>query len=234
MRKLIVTLLTVLFYTNLSAQTYEVGVSLGATNYVGDVGNSTFIAPTDVGFGVVAKWNRSIRHSFRFSALYLPIQGNDFEAQDDPRKQVRGLKFKNSVKEVSLGIEFTFWEWDLHKGGKQTVPYMYTGLTAFNYGALARTNENKLKAFSNPWSMAIPIVLGVKTNLGRQMVVSFEMGARYTFTDNLDGSNPEDLSLLDRSGESLNFGNQNSNDWYFFNAITFTYTFGRKPCYCIF
>jgi uncharacterized protein YchJ len=51
------------------------------------------------------------------------------------------------------------------------------------------------------------------------------MGARYTLTDNLDGSNPKKESL-----KSSQFGNIN-NDWYVF-SLTLTYTFGEKPCYC--
>jgi hypothetical protein len=58
-----------------------------------------------------------------------------------------------------------------------------------------------------------------------------EIGARYTFTDNLDGSNP-DTGLA--NNESLKFGNINSDDWYVFTGMTLTFTFGRQPCYCNF
>ena len=220
-----------LFATSLgSAQTYEVGVSVGATNFVGDVGNTTYIRPTDVGFGVVAKWNRSTRHAFRFSALYLPLSADDSES-DDLRKQQRNFDFENSVKELSLGIEYTFLEWDLHEGGKQMTPYMYTGITIINYGALAFANDDTFKAYDNSWTAAIPIVLGIKANLGLKMTVAFEAGARYSFTDNLDGSNPKDLNLP-VNNVNLNFGNLNTNDWYFYSALTLAYSFGRKPCYC--
>ena len=213
------------------SQTYEVGVSVGATNFVGDIGNTTYIRPTDVGFGVIAKWNRSKRHAFRFSALYLPISADDSES-DDLRKQQRNFEFENSVKELSLGIEYTFWEWDLHSAAKQTTPYLYTGITAFSYGALARDPDDEFLAYADPWSFAIPIVLGIKSSLGQHTVISFELGARYSFTDNLDGSNPEDLELAVE--KDLSFGNFNTNDWYFFSALSLTYTFGRRPCYCIF
>jgi len=227
----IIYILILSFFASVSAfaQTYELGLSLGTTNFVGDVGNTTYIRPTDIGFGVVAKWNRSKRHSFRFSALYIPVSGDDSEA-DDIRKQNRNFEFENSVKELSLGIEYTFLEWDLHSGQKQTTPYLYTGITAFSYGALARATDGSFKAYADPWSMAIPMILGIKTSMGRHMVISFELGARYTFTDNIDGSNPEDLELP--VSKNLNFGNLNTNDWYFFSAVTLTYTFGRRPCYC--
>jgi len=231
-------LLVVLLMASLSsAQTYEIGLQLGKTNFVGDVGNTTIIRPEDTGFGIIAKWNRSNRHSFRASLSYLPISADDNLAAD-PRRQARNFKFENSVKEISVGIEYTFWEWDLHSGEKQTTPYLYTGINVINHGGLALTDPaRELKAFEDAWNLAIPMVVGVKTTLGKHFVFSFELGARYSFTDNLDGSNPTNLNLGSVPGASssaLNFGNQNNNDWYFFNALTLTYTFGRRPCYCVF
>jgi hypothetical protein len=68
------------------------------------------------------------------------------------------------------------------------------------------------------------MTLGIKSNVSRHIVLGLEVGARYTFTDNLDGSNPKD--------NTLRFGNINNNDWYVFSGFTLSYTFGRKPCYC--
>lgn len=237
MLKKILFVLVTLMASVSSAQTYEIGLQLGQTNYVGDVGNTTFIRPEDTGFGIIAKWNRSERHSFRASFSYLPISADDNLASD-PRRSARNFKFDNSVKELSLGIEFTFWEWNLHTGKKQTTPYIYSGVNVINYGDLAlRLRDSEIMAFDDTWGMSIPMVLGVKTTLGQHFVFSFELGARYSFTDNLDGSNPSNLNLESVFGDgapNLNFGNQNNNDWYFFNAISLTYTFGRRPCYCVF
>ncbi|MDA9239205.1 DUF6089 family protein, partial [Flavobacteriaceae bacterium] len=38
----------------------------------------------------------------------------------------------------------------------------------------------------------------------------------------------------DNQSQDLKFGNQNNNDWYVFTGITFSFTFGREPCYCNF
>ena len=56
------------------------------------------------------------------------------------------------------------------------------------------------------------------------------MGARYTFSDEIDGSEPDAQELK----EIVRFGNFNNNEWYVFSGLTLTYTFGRKPCYCNF
>jgi len=89
------------------------------------------------------------------------------------------FEFENSIKELSLGIEYTFWDWDIHSGEKQTTPYLYTGITGFSYGDLALANDGSFKAFDDTWSLAIPIVLGVKSTIAKNMVISFELGARY-------------------------------------------------------
>jgi hypothetical protein len=73
------------------------------------------------------------------------------------------------------------------------------------------------------------MVLGLKTNISNHLVLGFEIGARYTFSDELDGSVPDSENL-----KPLSFGNINSNDWYVFSGFTLTYTFGQRPCYCNF
>ncbi len=72
------------------------------------------------------------------------------------------------------------------------------------------------------------MVLGFKMTLADSFVLGLEIGARYTFTDKLDGNVPQsaDLQAL------YSFGNINNNDWYTFTGITLTYTFGQNPCFC--
>ena len=69
---IIFVILTTPFIIN--AQTYEIGGFLGAANYIGDVGKTTFIAPKTPVYGGIFKWNRSPRHSFRGSFLFGKIE----------------------------------------------------------------------------------------------------------------------------------------------------------------
>jgi uncharacterized protein YchJ len=71
------------------------------------------------------------------------------------------------------------------------------------------------------------MVFGIKSKLTNHLVIGLETGARFTFTDNLDGSNPKNKNL-----EDLKFGNLNNKDWYIFTGLTLTYTFGKNPCFC--
>ena len=213
-----------------NSQTYEVGGFLGGTNYIGDIGKTNYISPNNLVFGGIFKWNRSARHSFRGSIMYGQIKGDDSESSEERRKQ-RGYSFNNSILEASVGLEYTFWEFNIHSGYPEGTPYLYTGLTYFGYNALYKRGNDQIVEYDNAGSIAIPMVIGYKATVGSRFVIGFEIGARYTFTDNLDGSNPTG-GLADE--ETLKFGNINSDDWYVFTGVSLTVMFGRKPCYCNF
>jgi len=225
---LIFAILTTLAST---AQTYEIGGMLGGSNYIGDIGRTNYVYPNSFAFGGIFKWNRSERHSFRGSIMILDLEGDDADANNSRREQ-RGYSFSNTVTEISIGIEYTFWEFNMHKAEPQSAPYLYTGLTYFGYNALyKRASSDVITEYDNASTVAIPMVVGYKASIGTKMVLGFEIGARYTFTDNLDGSNPV-KGLADE--DSLKFGNINSDDWYVFTGVTLTFAFGRRPCYCNF
>ena len=212
------------------SQTHEIGVLLGGLNFIGDVGSTKYIAPNNPAFGGIYKWNRSSRHSFRFSLMYSQLEGKDSKS-DDPRRQERNYSFKNNIIEGSAGIEFTFFDWDLHNEKVQATPYLYSGLSMTYHNNYYFTGQGVLTSGeTSSIAYGIPLVLGFKTNVLGNFIIAAEIGARYTFSDELDGSVPDDESRQ----EALSFGNINNNDWYMFTGITLTYTFGNKPCFCVF
>ena len=211
-----------------TAQTYEIGGFVGGANFIGDVGKTTYIAPNTGVFGAIFKWNRSARHAFRGTLLISSIEGNDANS-NDKRRQQRGYSFTNNILEASIGLEFTFKEFNVYSQRIIGTPYLYTGLTFFSYDALyKRHSSNIIVKYDKANSVAIPMVVGYKTFITTNLLLGFEVGARYTFTDDLDGSYPVN-SLKDET--LLRFGNTNSNDWYVFTGITITYAFGRPGCY---
>ena len=211
--------------SSLEAQIHEIGVFAGGSNFIGDVGKTDYISPDKVAFGILYKWNKSPRHSYRFSYMQSQISGYDSQSRQRSR-ELRGYKFQNDIKEFSAGLEFNFFDFNLHEFGQKVTPYIYTGVTYFIYDQLFRLPGETKKDYTDG-SLAIPMTVGVKANIGKHFVLGAEVGARYTFTDNIDGSNPDNENL-----QSLKFGNINNNDWYVFSGITLTYTFGEKPCYC--
>jgi hypothetical protein len=209
------------------SQIYEIGVFVGGSNFIGDVGATNYISPNQTAFGGIFKWNRSPRHSLRASVIYSNIEGLDSKS-DDPRRIERGYSFDNSIFEISAGMEFTFLDFNLHYGTKKATPYLYTGISMANHdnyyfnASGVYTSED-----TTSWAYGIPMVLGFKSNVLENFILGFEVGARYTFSDELDASVPDA-----EFREPFSFGNTNSNDWYVFTGFTVTFTFGEKPCYC--
>jgi len=213
------------------SQTYEIGAIIGGTNYIGDVGKTTYISPNAPAYGGIFKWNRSLRHAFRASIIIANIKGDDAESNESRRRE-RGYSFENTVKEFSVGLEYTFWDYNIYSGRQVSTPYLYTGLNYILYKAsYIRPSDKFFRDYDQAAALAIPMVIGYKVKFSTSMAFGFEIGARYTFTDDLDGSNP--VKGLSNS-EDLKFGNINNNDWYVFTGVNISFTFGRKPCYCNF
>lgn len=226
MRYNFVMVLILICGTQAFSQRFEVGPFVGGANYIGDVGNTTYIRPQNPVFGGLIKWNQSTRYAYRFSLLFAEIEADDARS-NDTRRQQRGYSFSNNITEASLGVEFTFWDWDLSSRTYQSTPYLYSGINYY-FANHFRRQSGELQKAGNNWEFSIPMVMGYKQTLTSFMAGGIELGARYTFTDNLDGSKP---SEIDGNFQSDDFGNSNTTDWYVFTGIYLTFNFGRNPCY---
>jgi hypothetical protein len=226
MRYLILLTLSLLSTQINYAQINEIGVYAGGSNLIGDVGATKFIAPNAPSLGLLYKWNRSRRHSYRISVIYSDLIVDDSKS-NDPRRIQRDYSLNSNLLEISAGMEFTFIDFNLHSGETIGTPYLFTGIAATQYSLYHFENGSTVRDNGKDWTMGIPMAIGYKTNILGNFILGFEVGARYTFSDNIDGSSPEDSS-----NQQYQFGNINNYDWYTFTGITLTYTFGIKPCYC--
>ena len=228
--KTILTTICALFISGLGfSQIYEIGGFFGGSNFIGDVGSSKFINPNKLALGGVFKWNRSPRHSYRASLVHTTLFAED-RLSDDPKRIQRDYHFKATVLEASMGLEFNFFDFDLHSGTQIGTPYIYTGISMAYHPNFYFNNNKLVDEKTSSYAIGIPIALGFKATINESIIVAIEVGARYTFSDEIDGSEPDAEELK----EIVRFGNFNNNDWYVFSGLTLTYTFGRKPCYCNF
>ena len=226
MNRIFIFFLLLFPFLAIQAQIHEIGVFVGGSNFIGDVGPTTYISPNEPAIGLLYKWNKSPRHSYRFSYTQSKITANDLDSEEAGRNQ-RGYRFENSIREFSAGVEFNFFDFNLHELRTKITPYVYSGLSYVHYEGLFVVNGTT-RLDRNHGTIAIPIILGIKSNITPNFVLGLEVGARYTYADDIDGSNPKNDNL-----KNLQFGNVNNNDWYVFSGLTLTYTFGNKPCYCV-
>lgn len=225
MKNVLLYIATLFLSYSIHAQIHEIGVFAGGSNYIGDIGPTNYIAPNKFAFGLLYKWNKSPRHSYKLSYYQGELIARDIDS-NVPSRNLRDFSFKNSIKEFSLGIEFNFLDFDLHDSKDYFTPYIYSGLTTFIYDEIFIINKESKVDYKH-YALAIPMTVGIKTRLTKRLILGAEVGVRYTFTDNLDGSNPKNKNF-----ENLKFGNLNSKDWYVFSGFTLTYTFGENPCFC--
>lgn len=226
MKKFFYLLLVTFSYGISYSQIHEIGLFAGGSNFIGDVGATTYIAPNKAALGIIYKWNKSPRHAYRFSYTQSMLESNDSKSKEGSRIQ-RGYSFTNTIKELSAGLEFNFFDFNLHETKTKVTPYVFSGINYFFHDELYVDNIGDTYKENTGNSIAIPMIVGIKSNVSRRFIIGLEVGARYTFTDNIDGSNPDTTTL-----QQNRFGNINNKDWYVFSGLTLTYTFGEKPCYC--
>mgnify|MGYP001263072131 CR=1 FL=1 len=221
-------ILFILFSSDsLFCQIYEVGYIHGKSNFIGDVGSTKFINPFQKNVngngvsGFSLKWNRSPRHSIKLTFIKSNLIANDINSKD-PRRIERGYSFSIPISEISAGIEFNMLDFNLHEDYDIFSPYLYTGLSFSKFNEILLQENNLISGHKKNKSLGIPMIVGLKIRFLEKFIFSIEGGARYVFSDDIDGN----------SSFNYNFGNINNNDWYFFSSLGISYTFGRRPCYC--
>ena len=214
MKKIVIVILFFFCSGSVFSQINEIGIFGGGSNYIGDIGRTTYIYPNSYAIGGIYKWNMHPHFSLRATYTYSKISGSDSSSNNSFRKY-RDLEFSNDIHELVGGIEYHFFKYSLSKTGHTKTPYIFVEAGAVNYGTVDGGRS---------FNFAMPFGAGYKTILAPNIGIGFETGFRYTFKDDIDGY-PYDL-------ESANVQiNPNNDDWYVFTGITLVFGFGREGCY---
>lgn len=204
---------------SVSAQSHEIGVFLGGSNYIGDIGNDFLILPNNIAAGAIYKLDLSTRYALRAQYTYAKISGDDLESKNSYRKY-RGLSFSNSIHEFAAGIEFNFFDYDLSELGRTNTPYIIVEAAVSNYD----TRED-----GRTFNFTLPVGLGFKGRISYNVAYAIETSFRYTFKDDIDGyyngAQYQNGIGLDGLPTYKTIDNSNTNDWYVFTGITLTYVF---------
>ncbi|MGB1042321.1 MAG: DUF6089 family protein [Tenacibaculum sp.] len=226
MRKLFLFILFAITAITTQSQTHEIGVFLGGTNYVGDIGRTNYIYPNEIGGGLVYKYNLNPRIALRGTYTYIPVSAKDSDSENPFRKNRfgtnRGLEFNNNIHEFALGIEFNFFDYNISNYKTTFTPYILAEVAAFNYSAPGEQTNNNTIPLVNKLSYSLPLGLGIKGRLDDHLAIAFETGIRFTLVDDIDFTTDR-ISGRDFGGTG--------NDWYVFSGVSIVYSFGRPPCY---
>ena len=206
------------------SQIHEIGIMVGGSNYIGDIGPEKYINPNSLMGGLIYKWNKNPRLSYRGTFTFTQLQSDDANSNNQARYN-RDIYFKSNLKELAIGLEFNYFEYNLDDFRKTRTPYLLFEVAAFNYNIVKRDpNDSSNNEIESKTSFSIPFGVGYKTKLFGDFAIALELRARYTFENDLEDNNNYGIPALE-------IGNPDSNDWYIFSGINLVYTFGRPPCY---
>lgn len=186
---------------------HEIGVGIGAANYLGDLSNTNdlfFFGGVETrafrpALSVFYKSNFSNWFTFKSALNVSRIYGHDkWNANAD-----RNLHFRSNVTDLALMME---WNWLPYKTGarnRKFTPYIGAGLAGYfnnpkaelngswvrlqplgteGQGLLEYPNRTKYSLVG----FAIPMSLGMKWHFGNHFGMGIEMNYRYVFSDYLD------------------------------------------------
>jgi opacity protein-like surface antigen len=175
----------------LQGQMHEFGIHINNTNYIGEVGATTYISPNQSGNGVLYKRNFTTRFAIRAELGFAKISANDQESEE-PARKARKFSFENDLFYGNAILEFNYLDFDLGNLDHTWTPYLFAGIGYHNYNELFYENPSNETAQyeERESSWGIPFGLGIKTKLTRFLVLGAEVKALHSFSDNLDGSFP--------------------------------------------
>lgn len=243
------------------AQRHEIGVQLGMSNLVGDIGrtNYTLQKPignlTDYGLpfygGIMYRMNFNPYQTVRLNLGFNNIQFDDRYAKEDYRR-MRKLWGTNSVFSADLLFEYNFLPVN-EEQISMISPYIFAGISGLYMNAvkaeLTITNTNVEANYKKDkiFTMGTPFGVGLKYKFNYNWALSGEFTFRPTFSDQVDYSEMKESDVtvvktsLDKDQTSAvvqsfidqrNIGNPNSKDWVNTASLILSYSFGRPPCYC--
>jgi hypothetical protein len=206
---------------------YEVIAGLGTSNYFGDIGG---YSKGENALGFKDFSIKSTRPSIYLGArykLYEPIAiklnlivGFLSGSDEGGINEGRNFKFSATIFEPSLQVEYAFLKeqearsYLMMKGSGVTSfrssfsAYVFAGIGGGFFWPKAKENLENYELDYNKATLVIPMGLGVKYGLNSKWSIGFELGARLTTTDYLDGyTSPH----------------SQSNDMYYFAVINAVY-----------
>jgi len=186
---------------------HEIGVWGGVSNYYGDLQtkwiptgsvNSRTYRPSA---GIIYKYFVNPSVGFRFGASYITVTGADSLSEVAANK-LRNLSFTNNMIEMYGAVELNLLPIDMEKF--HFTPFVFAGIGAFYGSPFAMDDANKkikLRDMSTegqglpqyPDRKVYPLVNamfpfggGIKCFVGNTLMISAEVGLRYTTTDYMD------------------------------------------------
>lgn len=220
MTKIVAFCVSIFITITLNAQINEIGLFVGGSNYIGDVGSTDYIKPKDLTLAVIYKWNMSPQSAIRYSFTHANFSGDNAQASTEILKN-QPFKFKNTFNEFAIGIEFNFFKYNLNQFRFMHTPYVFLNLAVFSYKIPPNNIATNFKDFTKATNISFPFGIGYKVKLAQHLGIAAETRINFTNKDNLEG---DQIPIA-------HFNNPNNNDWIVITGVSLVYAFGERTCY---
>lgn len=255
-------LLVVWVQVSLAQSTTEIGVTLGASYYLGDLNPTTQFPSksTHLGWGIMLRQPLNDRWAWKTHYYRGKLSAADANSSSEIQRN-RNLSFETDLTELSTQFEFNFFKYHSFVINQNFTPYLYGGLAFFWINPKAELNGNlyELRSYQTEireklyprMQFGIPFGLGFKFKFSHRFMFSLEYGFRRTFTDYIDDvstsypSNPDEINTVSQelSNRSINIenrqnewgtqrGNSQRNDFYTVSQFTLLIRLGKNPNLC--
>lgn len=186
---------------------FDIGFSVGASNYLGDIGGNImtrrdFVADmklvqTKPTVGMFARYKLGPWFSVKSTLAWARIAGDD-KLTANPARNARNLNFRNDIIELAGILQFNFYEVnDLGRSFRYQDNFVaYFGLGAgviyhnpkayYNGGYVALRPLRTENYDYTRLTAVVPVTGGFTFTFDKQFKVGFDISWRTTFTDYLD------------------------------------------------
>lgn len=213
MKKLIVAIVILLIVSSTSTvnaqwesirQEGEIGFSLGAAHYFGDLNTRGKVNRPKPVIGVFFRKQFGNYVGLRVGAHFAQLGYSDIYNTKNEYQRRRNLSFNSNIFELALQGDFNFFKFVPGDPDHSFTPYVTLGVGIFSYDPYAflggqkyflRTlgTEGQGSAAVSPartpyttMAFSIPFGVGVKYALNDRMNIGFEIAHRFTTTDYID------------------------------------------------
>lgn len=197
----------------------EIGLFLGGSHFIGDVGQNAPFIPTGYAIGLNYRHQFNPHYAIRGTFNYGMVAQDDALSSWDSRK-VRNLSFRSPVIEGAVLVEINFLSFVPGSKKMTHSPYIFGGIGVFGFNPQANyenqwydlrplgTEGQGTNLSANPlyskiaWS--IPFGIGYRWRVSDKISMAAEVGWRGTSTDYLDdvsGVYVDPVALENNRGE---------------------------------
>lgn len=211
MKRLLLSLALVLPLCVQAQEHHEIGLTAGVANYYGDLQDKIFPSTGYMPMvGISYKFFFTPHVGLRFGVNYATVTAAD-SLSDIPANRARNLSFASHIFEGHAGLEINFLPIDANH--LKISPYVFGGIGVFYFNPYATDPEGQVvflrplstegqglpiypdrKEYSNV-TVCFPFGGGLKFLVGKTLVITTELGFRYTNTDYLDDVSKTYVSL---------------------------------------